>query len=176
MPEQPEDAAGLVRGLVEATRNIEQHIHDRAKEIAEPAINAAREDALERVERAASAHDREMQRFDSLITELRRQIGAQERRAQRAEAQVRNLGDGHAPGNVYLVMVHDRHIEPAAYPFSTAQAAIEFAKAYADGHRNGGTVREQHIDGWLYCASYNAEEDSVWVIERAIDQAEDVPW
>lgn len=71
---------------------------------------------------------------------------------------------------VYVAMVNDRHIDSEPYVFTTAEAAIAYARAAA--HENAharADVEEQAVDGWLYYANYSPEDDSVWVVEKEVD-------
>lgn len=71
----------LVARLEQVTADVEDHLERRARELAEPHIRKAIEDARVLVE---AAQDRQ-QRAEDLSAELRRQVLAQEHRAQRAE-------------------------------------------------------------------------------------------
>lgn len=71
---------------------------------------------------------------------------------------------------IYIAMINDRHTDPEPYPFSTAEAAIAYAKACAAEYaRNPDYIEAQPIDGWLYYASYSTEGDSVWVVAKDLD-------
>jgi hypothetical protein len=73
--------------------------------------------------------------------------------------------------SVYVAMICDRHADPEPFVFSAAEAAIAYAREQARTSARGpGDVLESEIEGWLYHASYSNEGDSVWVIEREIDQ------
>lgn len=77
---------------------------------------------------------------------------------------------------LYLVMVEDRHTDPAAFVFSTPEAAIEDAKRRAREYAyNQADIDESNPpDGWLYRARYSVEGDCVWVVERTLnDPGED---
>jgi hypothetical protein len=70
---------------------------------------------------------------------------------------------------VYVAMIADRHTDPEPYVFTTAEAAIAYAKAEAvAGAHDPSAIDEEPIDGWLYYARYG-EDSSVWVIEKTID-------
>lgn len=74
---------------------------------------------------------------------------------------------------VYVVMVEDRHTDPEPFVFSTAEAAITFARREAHDLSHGDDqVEESDIGGWLYYATYSNEGDRVWVIEKTIDAIE----
>jgi len=73
------------------------------------------------------------------------------------------------PETIYITMINDRHAEPEAYPFTTAECAITYAKRHAAEHAHDpGDIRERPIPGWLYHAWYSSEDDSVWVVEKPI--------
>lgn len=94
--------------------NLTAHIEQRAQELAQPLIAKAREAALTDVERAR--HDQ--QRAEDLVTELRRQIRAPERRrdeqlqrTDKAAADVARVRQLHAeiphkPGTCYCANPH----------------------------------------------------------------------
>lgn len=73
---------------------------------------------------------------------------------------------------IYVAMINDRHTDPEPYMFSTAEAAIEYARRCAHEYAHQPEdVEEDEIGGWLYYASYSGESDSVWVIEKELDAA-----
>ena len=73
------------------------------------------------------------------------------------------------PPAVFVAMVDDRHRDPEPYVFDTAPEAVGFAERYAaDNASDGFTVEVEPVDGWLYCARFTIEGDSVWVLERRI--------
>jgi hypothetical protein len=71
---------------------------------------------------------------------------------------------------VYVAMICDRHTDPEPHVFSTADAAINYARsqAHANAH-DPADVEESDIAGWLYYATYSGEGDSVWVVGKEID-------
>lgn len=70
---------------------------------------------------------------------------------------------------VYVVMIDDRHTDTDAEVFSTADAAIEYARQIAIGYaRNPDDIDEEPVDGWLYHATYSGESDSVWVLAKTV--------
>jgi hypothetical protein len=72
--------------------------------------------------------------------------------------------------NVYVAMIADRHTDTEPYVFSTAEAAIEYARQCAQAYaRDPEEIEEEQIEGWLYHATYSAEGDSVWVLAKEID-------
>jgi hypothetical protein len=72
---------------------------------------------------------------------------------------------------VYVAMINDRHADPEAHVFSTAEAAIDYARTWAqDNALRPSDFSESDVEDLLYYASYSATEgDSVWVVERTID-------
>ena len=74
---------------------------------------------------------------------------------------------------LFVAMIADRHTDPEPELFSTAAAAIDYARTYAFDHaRSRRYVSEEPIDGWLYHARYSDEGDSVWVLEKEVDPKE----
>ena len=72
---------------------------------------------------------------------------------------------------VYIVMIEDRHTDPQAYVFSTAERAIAYAKRAAEENATDPEdIEEQAVKDWLYYAVYSVEGDSVWVIARVLDE------
>lgn len=78
----------------------------------------------------------------------------------------RHMGTGHDAG-LYIVMVDDRHTGGWAYPFSTEQAALDFARATA---ANWLVEDPQPPDGWLYFAEHPTETDSIRVVRKFTDE------
>lgn len=71
---------------------------------------------------------------------------------------------------VYVAMVCDRHADPKPYVFTTAEAAVEFARETAQEYATDpDDIKEETIDGWLYYARYSVEDDAVWVVEKETD-------
>ena len=71
---------------------------------------------------------------------------------------------------VYVAIIHDRHAEPDAEVFTTADAAITYARTWAQEHAHFPDDFEEHdVKEWLYYADYSCEGDSVWVLEKNID-------
>jgi len=70
---------------------------------------------------------------------------------------------------IYIVMVNDRHTDPEPYLFSTREAAMDLAQREAVGWL---VVQEPAPDGWLFFATHETEDDSVWVIVRTVDDPE----
>jgi hypothetical protein len=72
-------------------------------------------------------------------------------------------------GVVYVAMVCDRHSDPEATVFTDQEQAIAWARETArELNRNPGDYKEETIEGWLFCAEYSSEGDSVWVLERGL--------
>jgi hypothetical protein len=68
-------------------------------------------------------------------------------------------------------MINDRHGDPEPYVFSTSEAAIDYAQNFAkESAHDENDFQESPIDAWLYYATYSVESDSVWVIEKTIDE------
>jgi hypothetical protein len=71
---------------------------------------------------------------------------------------------------IYIAMICDRHTDPEAYPFSTAEAAILYARNEAEAYAyDADDIEEEQVDGWLYHARYSGEGDSVWVVEKDLN-------
>lgn len=73
---------------------------------------------------------------------------------------------------LFVTMVDDRHADPVALVFTTAEAAVE--RARAEARANGAHPEdfdESHDipEGWLYYATYSVEGDCVWVVETELD-------
>lgn len=74
---------------------------------------------------------------------------------------------------VYVAIVADRHTDTEPYVFSTADAAIKYARHAAVENSDSSTdIEEETMVGWLYYARYSEEGDAVWVIEKEIDNPE----
>lgn len=86
-------------------------------------------------------------------------------------AEGRRQAENGGPLTVYVAMICDRHTDPEPYVFTTAEAAIDYARSCAVAcAREPEDVEESAIDGWLYHATYSEEGDSVWVIAKTLDQ------
>jgi hypothetical protein len=72
-------------------------------------------------------------------------------------------------------MINDRHADPEPYIFSTAEAAITYARETAQDYASRpGDFKEQDTpDGWLYYATYSSEGDSVWVLAKELEPTEE---
>jgi hypothetical protein len=68
---------------------------------------------------------------------------------------------------LFVVMVNDRHTDNDAYPFSTEDAALDFARRTADGWL---VEDPEPPDGWLYHAEHRTEGDSIWVVRKFLDE------
>lgn len=74
-------------------------------------------------------------------------------------------------GTLYVAMICDRHTDPEPFVFTTPELAIDYARtAMAEYARDPADIEEQPIDGWLYHATYSVEGDSVWVVEKELNQ------
>lgn len=74
---------------------------------------------------------------------------------------------------VHVVMVNDRHTDPDVELFTDPDAAIDYARKYAEDEASRVDHREvmEQVplpDGWLYCATYSLEDDSVWVLTKEL--------
>lgn len=73
---------------------------------------------------------------------------------------------------VYVALINEPHSEePEPYVFSTAAAAIDYARGEA--HRcaySPQDVVEHRICDWLYHATYSPEGDAVRVQEKEVDK------
>lgn len=71
---------------------------------------------------------------------------------------------------VFIAMIADRHTDPEPHPFSTADAAIEYARQCAHEYAHDpADIEEETIGGWLYYARYSPEGDRVWVLTKTMD-------
>jgi hypothetical protein len=75
-----------------------------------------------------------------------------------------------AAGAVFLAFVNDRHTDPDAEAFTTAEAAITYARTTAQTFNRHPEDYREHPppDGWLFSATYSVEGDSVWVVEKEL--------
>lgn len=77
------------------------------------------------------------------------------------------------PNIVYVVVIDDRHVEPKPQVFSTPDAAISYASQFAASSAAacGEQLAEERVEHFLYYAVYSGDEgDSVWVVEKTVDQ------
>jgi hypothetical protein len=58
------------------------------------------------------------------------------------------------------------HTDSDAYPFSTEQAALDFAAQTAEGWL---VADPEPPSDWLYYAEHPTEEDSIWVVRKFLD-------
>ncbi len=70
---------------------------------------------------------------------------------------------------IYIVIWKDRHCDTDAFPFSTAEKAIEFAREKAHEYDRFGEYEEQTIPGWIFFVTYSCEGDGLRVIEKELD-------
>lgn len=78
---------------------------------------------------------------------------------------------------IYIAVIHDVRLDPEPYPFSTAEAAIGYARTFARDitaiHNDPGNLVEREPSGnVLYTTTYTAEGDSVWVIAKELDRGD----
>jgi hypothetical protein len=69
---------------------------------------------------------------------------------------------------VYVVMMADRHADPEPEVFTDRDAAVAYARKFAE---DSGREVEEHDPppgGWLYYATYSPESDSVWVVAKTL--------
>jgi predicted alpha-1,6-mannanase (GH76 family) len=69
---------------------------------------------------------------------------------------------------IYVAMVDDRHRDPEPHLFTTAAAAIAYARERAEGW----LVEDDAGDdiSWLYYATHRTESDAVWVVAKELQQ------
>jgi hypothetical protein len=72
---------------------------------------------------------------------------------------------------IYVVIIDDTHADTDVELHSTAEAAIDSAKAVA---REGAgiyvdDIEEETIEGYLYYARYSPDS-KVWVVEKELDE------
>jgi len=86
-------------------------------------------------------------------------------------------GLGAAPlfGDVFALVIEDRHSDTGVEVWTDRDAAIARAKALATEYAgyNGGPVDERAIQGWEYYASYSCENDSVRVVKVKLQSPND---
>lgn len=85
------DLEALAARLAAMIDGLQQHIEARATEIAEPRIVLAEQEADRAVAEVRAAAARQKQRHDDLETELRRQLDAQVKNAERLNREVKDL-------------------------------------------------------------------------------------
>lgn len=71
-------------------------------------------------------------------------------------------------GMVYVALWADRHTDPTATVFATAEAAIAWARTTSREYDRHGELDEtlteaMRRDGWLYHSRYSCEGDRIWV-------------
>ncbi|HKO85644.1 MAG TPA: hypothetical protein VJ140_14050 [Actinomycetota bacterium] len=70
---------------------------------------------------------------------------------------------------VFICVVNDRHADPEATAWTTADAAIEHARTEARAcARHPEDYEERTVEGWLFYVRYSCEGDSAWVVEREV--------
>ena len=75
----------------------------------------------------------------------------------------------------YIAIGSDRHTDTTAHVFSDKMAAIEWARKQAREMDSFGELTEKLNsamiqDGWVYYGCYSCEVDSIYVVERKIDE------
>lgn len=70
---------------------------------------------------------------------------------------------------LYIALCKDRHIDEVVRVFDTAEAAVEFCKAFVKSCRGERDLEEKVISGWFYYATYSCEGDSVRVEEVTLN-------
>lgn len=84
----------LVESLRDITDNIERHIEQRAREIADPWIKNAHDESTSRVEEMHGELRAQKQRADDLLAEMRRQSRARDQAFRKeVEARIADLRD-----------------------------------------------------------------------------------
>jgi len=76
-------------------------------------------------------------------------------------------------GDIWIVLIEDRHADVEALPFSTAEAA--FAKArdsVPESAEEDPLTPGMRRAGWVLLLSYGAEGDCVRVVKRTMDGQE----
>lgn len=75
--------------------------------------------------------------------------------------------------DLYIAVLHDRHIDDVIRVFSTEEKAREQCKAWLDYERQHGRseddIDEDPVPGWLYRARYGPEGDSVRIEHATLD-------
>ena len=80
-------------------------------------------------------------------------------------------------GDVWVVLLEDRHADVEALPFSTKELAVGAALGLAGEFRaDPGDVKQDaeltpsmRADGWVLYAPYGSEGDCVRVVKRVMD-------
>jgi len=87
-------------------------------------------------------------------------------------------------GDIWIVLIEDRHIDVEALPFSTEEAAIGYARDHAGDMflpEGVGPDDVEHVPGeqeltsrmielgWVLLLVYSIEGDSVRVVKRTMD-------
>jgi hypothetical protein len=82
-------------------------------------------------------------------------------------------------GDVWIVIVEDRHKDADALPFSTEEAAVRTAReqmqaivAHPEHIQEVALTPDDREDGWVLCLEYAVEEDCVRVVKRTMDGRE----
>lgn len=80
--------------------------------------------------------------------------------------------------DTWIVIVEDRHADTDAFPFSTEERAVRYAREKARQYATRPEDVEEHEltasmlkDGWVLYVEYSVESDSVRVVKRTVDAA-----
>lgn len=74
--------------------------------------------------------------------------------------------------SIFIVIIEERHISPTVHPFSTAEAAIAFARNTAKSFSPDILPKEIIYKDWIYAAYISDNEEAyyrVGVVERKLD-------
>lgn len=76
------------------------------------------------------------------------------------------------PGEVFIVLVEDRHGGPDVHPFTTEQAAAEWARGRAghDGIDGAELTGAMRAAGWVLHLPVSEEGDRITVFRRTLDR------
>jgi hypothetical protein len=77
---------------------------------------------------------------------------------------------------IWIVLVEDRHADVEAFPFSTEERAIAYAREQVqENARHPESISEEELtpamreDGWVFFMTYSTEGDCVRVVKRSVD-------
>jgi hypothetical protein len=88
----PDVERSLAATLFDTVKALQQHINERAEEVAAPRIEEAERHCRETVDSLTRSQTAEVQRLSDLIAELRRQLEFCDRRAERYAGWLRAAG------------------------------------------------------------------------------------
>lgn len=81
--------------------------------------------------------------------------------------------------SVFVVMVDDHNCDTTGHLFTDRAVALAFAREFyqtwrpddlTDAEIEEHEIGEHDVAGWLYSATYSTEGDTVWVVEKTLDQ------